>query len=246
MSKPEQRLRKKMPAVAKALDEQEWIWDVSRKGHLKLVSPTGQAVYGAGTPSDRRSDMNLLAELKRHGLNLSDDIVRLYVPPKDKALPNETIAAQKAADEAHALELTVQESLKFMNMGEVVKFLGDKFATIIEWRDAGFLQETRNPNGHHRGHYFLRSDVEAFSVSEEYIELRGGPKRQHKEKVVVAPEPVLIEDPSVVRLQMVVTRRSTQEMTLQELAEAVADAIAPKIEDLVRETMRAYFKGVEW
>jgi hypothetical protein len=156
MSKPEQRLRKKMPVVGKALDEQGWIWDVSRKGHLKLISPTGQAVYGAGTPSDRRSDMNLLAELRRHGLNLSDEVVHLCVPPKEKPLPAATIAAQLAADLA-AAELNKRDRQDdapslFMNMREVIKFLGEKSSVVVEWREAGFLKENHNPDGHHQGH----------------------------------------------------------------------------------------------
>jgi hypothetical protein len=244
-SAQEMRLRKKMPGVMQAIDDQGWTVSLSRRGHIKITPPDQNVrpLYTSGTPSDYRSDKNFVAQLQRLGLKLHESIVHEYIAPKEIPLSKETIAAQLEVEKKPLPEQ------KFMTMRQVVAYLGEKSSDVIEWREANFLPEAHNPNGHHRGRYFLTSDVEAFAASEEYIELRGGPKRQmhrKKNKLVMPPEPVLVEDPAVIGLRMVVTRRSTKEMTLEELAEAVANAIAPRIQDLVTETMRQYFKGIEW
>jgi predicted RNA binding protein YcfA (HicA-like mRNA interferase family) len=55
--------------IEKAAKEQGWGVGRTQKGHLKFVPPdrTKNIVIGSGTPSDRRSIKNLLAELKRQG-----------------------------------------------------------------------------------------------------------------------------------------------------------------------------------
>lgn len=47
-------------------------WSISKKrsGHLKLVSPNGDVVFTASTPSDWRGTMNLAAQLRKLGLEV--------------------------------------------------------------------------------------------------------------------------------------------------------------------------------
>ena len=56
--------------LEKAAREQGWKVDRTRRGHPRFIpaDPSRQIVVGSGTPSDRRSLNNLLADLKRNGL----------------------------------------------------------------------------------------------------------------------------------------------------------------------------------
>jgi predicted RNA binding protein YcfA (HicA-like mRNA interferase family) len=55
--------------IEKAAKEQGWLVGRNKKGHPEFTSPDGSIVIvGSGTPSDWRSNHNLLADLKRAGL----------------------------------------------------------------------------------------------------------------------------------------------------------------------------------
>lgn len=55
--------------LVQAAEKQGWTLDYTKRGHLKLVPPTGGTpVYAAGTPSDWRSVKNTAAMLRRAGV----------------------------------------------------------------------------------------------------------------------------------------------------------------------------------
>lgn len=56
--------------VMRAAERQGWKVDKrKRSGHFRFLSPKGQPVFTAGTPSDSyRGLRNLLAMLRKHGL----------------------------------------------------------------------------------------------------------------------------------------------------------------------------------
>ena len=55
------------PLVRKAV-QQGWSVTLTRKCHLRWTNPEGRSVISASTPSDWRNRRNLLADLKRLGL----------------------------------------------------------------------------------------------------------------------------------------------------------------------------------
>jgi hypothetical protein len=67
---PAKRFRRDFKEVASALDEQGWKIGLTRKRHLRFESPTGLIIYSSGTPSDWRARKNLVAHLRRAGLDL--------------------------------------------------------------------------------------------------------------------------------------------------------------------------------
>jgi len=58
-----------MKDIEKAAQEQGWRVERTRSGHPKFLHPDPRQgiVIGSGTPGDRRSINNLLAQLKRRG-----------------------------------------------------------------------------------------------------------------------------------------------------------------------------------
>jgi predicted RNA binding protein YcfA (HicA-like mRNA interferase family) len=65
-------LRKDMKRLRKTAEQQGWRVEDTRGGHVKFLPPdTAQpAVVAAGTPSDHRAWRNLLASLRRSGLDI--------------------------------------------------------------------------------------------------------------------------------------------------------------------------------
>ena len=46
--------------------------ELRNNGHYKFTAPTGKFIFTSGTPSDRRAIKNILADLKKLGLELED------------------------------------------------------------------------------------------------------------------------------------------------------------------------------
>ena len=60
------RLRKDHRRIAKAVRPMGFSFGLTQKGHMRLVhEPTKKVIYGPGTPSDRRSYTNLMAQVRR-------------------------------------------------------------------------------------------------------------------------------------------------------------------------------------
>lgn len=66
---PIKRFRREFKDVTRALDAQGWTITTTKKRHLRFESPRGLIIYSAGTPSDWRARKNLVAHLKRAGLD---------------------------------------------------------------------------------------------------------------------------------------------------------------------------------
>ncbi len=57
------------PLAQRAL-AQGWTIEKTSKSHLRWQAPTGEVVFTASTPSDRRVVMNVRSDLRRRGLVL--------------------------------------------------------------------------------------------------------------------------------------------------------------------------------
>jgi predicted RNA binding protein YcfA (HicA-like mRNA interferase family) len=64
--------RKDMKRLRKAAEQQGWRVEDTRGGHVRFLPPdrSQPAVVAGGTPSDHRSWLNLLAMLRRAGLDV--------------------------------------------------------------------------------------------------------------------------------------------------------------------------------
>jgi predicted RNA binding protein YcfA (HicA-like mRNA interferase family) len=60
--------RKEFKQVIKVAESKGWVVCLTKGGHLKWASPSGQIVFSASTPSDGRAVKNLISELRRHGI----------------------------------------------------------------------------------------------------------------------------------------------------------------------------------
>lgn len=59
-------------AIARAAEAQGWRVDRTKRGHWRFrpPDPSQGIVYHSGTPSDTRAVKNLIADLRRRGLEL--------------------------------------------------------------------------------------------------------------------------------------------------------------------------------
>ena len=46
--------------------------ELRNNGHYKFTAPTGRFIFTSGTPSDRRAIKNILADLKKLGLDTNE------------------------------------------------------------------------------------------------------------------------------------------------------------------------------
>lgn len=58
---------KDMADLVRRAQKQGWTWE-RRGSHQALRSPSGEAIFMASTPSDRRTLRNIKATLRRHGM----------------------------------------------------------------------------------------------------------------------------------------------------------------------------------
>jgi hypothetical protein len=205
MTNPVNRLKRDMPDVAEALDAQNWTVGLTRNNHLKCTSPDGEVVITSGTPSDRRSDKNFIAQLQRHGLSL-------------EPLPRGRERGVPMLREANA------EAIEYWSGGKTAIYLGATAKEIREWAATGVLQPAVDPPKRRGrpGLTFFSSTVMGFKDSETHQLLRST-RRQPK------VEPVEIES-----LRIVVARRSMEELTPSELADALVEAMKPAIDQAVK------------
>lgn len=63
--------RKDMRKLIRKAKRRGWAVTLTGKSHLKWQPPEGAFVITPSTPSDGRAAMNMLAELRRHGLDLT-------------------------------------------------------------------------------------------------------------------------------------------------------------------------------
>lgn len=56
--------------IVKALTQQGWRVERTKKNHWRCVAPCGRAHFMPGTPSDWRSTKNTIAALRRMGATL--------------------------------------------------------------------------------------------------------------------------------------------------------------------------------
>lgn len=62
---------KELRPLVKLAKRQGWSTEHTRRGHLVFVGPRGvHRIVTGGTPSDRRAKKNLLADLRRCGLEV--------------------------------------------------------------------------------------------------------------------------------------------------------------------------------
>lgn len=61
-------VQKEMKEIRREAERQGWRVEATKKGHIRFYAPDGtNIVHAAGTPSDRRSIDNLIAQLRRYG-----------------------------------------------------------------------------------------------------------------------------------------------------------------------------------
>lgn len=236
MNKSEARFRKLYPGVVAALEQQGWTIALTKKSHLKFITPDGKAIYGSGTPSDFRSDANFIAQMKREGLKLDAAVERDYRAPAPLPLPAASVAAMAAAEKPD----------EYWTSKRTAEFLGATPEEVAEWRDAEFLKEELDVPAsvkRGRGRYFLRSTVEAFAESEEYRIFRVEHKKRRPPEAFALPESRPVE-----KLKVLLYRGELvpEEASLEQLAALVADAVAPRIEGIISAALQSYFRKIEW
>lgn len=218
------RFRREFPDVAVALDTQGWRIEYSGKGHIKFRTPTGQVVIGSSTPSGIHGWSRLTADLAKAGLDATP-VLRVYVAPPERALSSESVTAMTPV----APEAAPLDESEFWRSEEAATYLEATYGEVREWRDAGYLPESKNERGHPRGRYFKRVDVLAFSDSETYRELRvvhkTRPRRAKSESV----------DSIEARSTVGVWKDST-------LVAAIAEALRPIIQDEALKALRDFYK----
>lgn len=64
---PDKDLRKLLKKLRKQGFETE---KVRRNGHIRVISPEGEAIYHGSTASDHRSHKNFIAQLRRIGADI--------------------------------------------------------------------------------------------------------------------------------------------------------------------------------
>lgn len=65
---------KELRKLCPILKDQDWSYERSARGHIAFADDSGRVVYHAsGTPSDHRALKNLLAGLRRSGLQVPAD-----------------------------------------------------------------------------------------------------------------------------------------------------------------------------
>ncbi len=64
------RFRRDYPQAARAVENAGWAIGTRASGHLVFSGPRGELVIGSSTPSDHRAMKNLLADLRRNGLEI--------------------------------------------------------------------------------------------------------------------------------------------------------------------------------
>lgn len=57
-------------ALRRLARDQGWQFETTSRGHLVWVAPEGQRIVAAGTPSDSRARLNMVAALRRAGLDV--------------------------------------------------------------------------------------------------------------------------------------------------------------------------------
>jgi hypothetical protein len=62
--------KKEFKQVIKIAESKGWVVCLTKGGHLKWTSASGQVVFSASTPSDGRAVKNLISELRRHGITI--------------------------------------------------------------------------------------------------------------------------------------------------------------------------------
>lgn len=60
-------MNKNMKKLKKEAEEQGWTVEVTKKNHLKWISPDGDSVITSSTPSEYRGQKNFLSSLRRRG-----------------------------------------------------------------------------------------------------------------------------------------------------------------------------------
>lgn len=64
------KIPKELRSALKQARVQQWTVNVTKKGHLAWKSPNGGMVVSPSTPSDSRAVKNVLAMLKKNGLDI--------------------------------------------------------------------------------------------------------------------------------------------------------------------------------
>lgn len=70
------RFRSEFKQLARQMDAEGWTMSSTTRGHAKFVSPTGAIVIHSGSSGDWRGTKNLLAQLRRAGLQFDSSRVR--------------------------------------------------------------------------------------------------------------------------------------------------------------------------
>jgi hypothetical protein len=69
------KIDRKLRALLELATEQHWEVRIRTNNHLVWVSPAGEKVFSAATPSDYRAVKNLARDLKHHGLQITRKVV---------------------------------------------------------------------------------------------------------------------------------------------------------------------------
>lgn len=64
------QLPRELRKLDKIASAQGWELGRTSKGHVKFTGPAGHTIFYSGTPSDHRSHLNMLAKLRRAGLDI--------------------------------------------------------------------------------------------------------------------------------------------------------------------------------
>lgn len=233
MSSPIIRLKKDLPLVYAAVEDQGWKLSVTRNGHIRFHAPDGGTVignvsHGPGNSIDHRSHKNLMGELQRAGL-----VIDKRPTPRHR------------------------NSNDLWSSGKVREYLGlrTKPDELAEYCEAGFLHEVEGQRG--PGHFFARTEIQAFKESEEFKTLhvpmtRYKPRAGKEATSAAYADPALAEPitpikhhvdvdalvrPTAADLKITVARHSM-------LAEELAKAMEPIIEQAVKKAIAEYVEPI--
>lgn len=213
MTHPLTRIKRDHPQIVEALDAQGWTMELTNRSHIRFCSPTGRFVFASGTPSDAYfASRKMTADLERAGLDLT---------------PTRKEKAVKVESELKEL------GIEYWTLSQAATYLDATAKEVREWHRAGMLPVATNaPVRRGRpGLWFFSTTITSFKDSPEHQAIRSV-RRKPK-----SPESIEIES-----LRIVVARRSMEELTPKELADVLADAMKPVIEEAVRDVLTALLR----
>ena len=228
--------------------DQGWRGSIANNGHLRFDGPHKEFVTASSTPSNRGEYGPVLRDLKKAGLSLNGNGSTIKKNRTIRDARSHVLVTPTATEMPSVSTSPISE--QYWNAQKVNDYLEARKGEVFEWTQAGYLKvrktrtETNKP-----AKLYLNTEVMAFKGSDEYQVLHK-PKRAYRRTPAVSP--VIEEfaadhaqqDALIEQLRIVVSRRSMDLMTLPELADAIVEAMGPKIEAAVQRAVKSPVKGI--